>query len=54
MTWPLKKKKSILPLEIVLFIYLAALSLSYGIRDEVPQPGMELGPPALEAQCLSH
>ena len=47
-------KKSILPLEIVLFIYLAALSLTYSIRDEVPQPGMELRPPALEAQCLSH
>ena len=36
------------------FFNLAALGLSCGMRDLVPWPGMEPGPPALGAQSLNH
>ena len=36
------------------FIYLAALDLSCGIWDLVPQPEIEPRPPALGAQSLGH
>ena len=36
------------------YIYLAALDLSWGMWDPVPQPGMEPGPPALGLLSLSH
>ena len=39
-----KKKKKGLP------IYLAGLGLNCSMWDLVPQPGIEPGPPALEAQ----
>ena len=35
-------------------IYLAAPSHSCGMWDLVPRPGIELGPPALGTQSLSH
>ena len=38
----------------LIFIYLAALGDSCGRWDPVPQTGIELGPPALGAQSLSH
>ena len=48
-------------LKKILFIYLAALGLSYGLRTFscgmwalVPQPGIESGPPALGAWNFSH
>ena len=31
-----------------------ALAVSHGMRDLVPKPGMELFPPAVEAQILNH
>ena len=34
--------------------FLAAPDLSYSIREIVPWPGTEPGPPALEVQSLSH
>ena len=38
----------------LIFIYLAALGLSYGMWDLVPQPGIKPRPPALRAWSLSH
>ena len=37
-----------------LFIYLAVPGLSCGMRDLVPWPGIEPGPPALGAWSLNH
>ena len=37
-----------------MLINLAALGLSSGMWNLVSQPGIELGPPALEAWSLSH
>ena len=46
---------------LVAFIYLAVLVLvascgifNWGVWDLIPQPGMELGPPALGVRSLSH
>ena len=35
-------------------IYLVLQDLSCGMRDLVPRPGIEPGPPALGTQSLSH
>ena len=37
-----------------LFIYLAVLGLSCGMRHLVPQPGIEPGPTTLGMWCLGH
>ena len=37
-----------------MFIYLAALDLSCGMWDLVPQPGIKPGPLQLGGQSLSH
>ena len=39
---------------IYIYIYIAALGLSYSMWDLVPWPGIEPGPPALGAWSLSH
>ena len=36
-----------------MFIHLAAPALSCGVRDLVPRPGLEPGPPALGARSLT-